>query len=216
MDIPRMKERDGVIGMKDFSGQLIRLFEDAGFIYHSRVTVWKCPVVEMTRTKALGLLHKQIKKDSSMSRNGFPDYVITMRKPGENAEPIIHDNRNYPVEKWQKVASPVWMDIRQSNTLQKDSVREDEDEKHICPLQLDVIERCLELWTNPGDLVFDPFAGIGSTLYQALIMGRKAYGIELKKSYYDQAVENCKKGSLDANTKQVDLFKFGFQGKLSA
>jgi DNA modification methylase len=215
MDIPRMKERDGVIGMKDFSGQLIRLFEEIGFIYHSRVTVWKCPVVEMTRTKALGLLHKQIKKDSSMSRNGLPDYVITMRKPGENAEPITHDNRSYPVEKWQNVASPVWMDIKQGRTLQKESVREDEDEKHICPLQLDVIERCLELWTNPGDLVFDPFVGIGSTLYEAVRMGRRAYGIELKKSYYDQAYENLKKASLDANTKQQRLDDFTIQGKLS-
>ncbi|MCK9592984.1 MAG: DEAD/DEAH box helicase [Methanoregula sp.] len=214
MDIPRMKERDGVIGMKDFSGQLIKLFEDIGFIYHSRVTIWKCPVIEMTRTKALGLLHKQIKKDSSMSRNGLPDYVITMRKPGDNPEPITHDDRSYPVEKWQKIASPVWMDIKQGNTLQRESAREDEDEKHICPLQLDVIERCIELWTNPGDLIFDPFAGIGSTIYQAVKMGRKGYGIELKKAYYDQAVENLKIASLDANTKQISLEAFIFQEKL--
>ena len=214
MDIPRMKERDGVIGMKDFSGLLIRMFEEVGFIYHSRVTVWKCPVIEMTRTKALGLLHKQIKKDSAMSRNGIPDYVITMRKPGDNSEPITHTDRNYPVEKWQKIASPVWMDINQSNTLQRESARENEDEKHICPLQLDVIERCIELWTNEGDTVLDPFAGIGSTGYQSLKMGRKFYGVELKESYYDQAVANLKKASLDSVTKQQSLTQFTTQGKL--
>jgi DNA modification methylase/superfamily II DNA or RNA helicase len=216
MDIPRMKERDGVIGMKDFSGLLIRLFEEQGFIYHSRVTIWKCPVIEMTRTKALGLLHKQIKKDSAMSRNGIPDYVITMRKPGENAEPIIHTDREYPVDKWQKIASPVWMDINQSNTLQRLSARADEDEKHICPLQLEVIERCIELWTNPGDLVFDPFLGIGSTCYQAVKMGRRAYGIELKPSYYEQAVENMKRASIDANTKQQSLTGYFSQSKINA
>jgi DNA modification methylase len=215
MDIPRMKERDGVIGMKDFSGLLIRLFEEQGFIYYSRVTIWKCPVIEMTRTKALGLLHKQIKKDSAMSRNGIPDYVITMRKPGENAEPIVHTDRDYPVDKWQKIASPVWMDINQGNTLQRLSARADEDEKHICPLQLEVIERCIELWTNPGDVVFDPFLGIGSTCYQAVKMGRKAYGIELKPSYYEQAVANMKAASLDANTKQQSLDGFCVQGKLA-
>lgn len=190
MDLPSMKERDGVIGLKDFPGEIIRLFQSVGFIYHSRVTIWKNPATEMQRTKAIGLLHKQLRKDSSMCRNGIPDYVITMRKPGHNLETISHDTENYPVEKWREVASPVWIDINQSNTLQRKSAREDADEKHIAPLQLGVIERCIELWTNPGDLIYDPFAGIGSVLYQGIRMKRKGLGCELKKSYYDQACKN--------------------------
>lgn len=191
MNIPLMKERDGVIGIKDFRGQLIKMFQDEGFIFHSEVTIWKNPVTEMTRTKALGLLHKQLKKDSSMSRQGFPDYIITMRKPGENPEKITHTDDGFPVNVWQKYASPVWMDIKQSDTLQRKSARADKDERHICPLQLEVIKRCIELWTNPGDIVLDPFAGIGSTPYMALRMDRRALGIELKESYYIQAVNNC-------------------------
>lgn len=191
MDLPTQKSRDGFIGLSDFPGELIKMFQEAGFIYHSRVTIWKDPVVAMQRTKALGLLHKQIKKDSSMCRQGIADYVITMRKPGENPEKISHTNETFPVSKWQNYASPVWMDINQSNTLQKDSARDDKDEKHICPLQLDVIERCVELWTNPNDIVFTPFMGIGSECYQSLKMGRRAVGIELKDSYFTQAVNNC-------------------------
>ena len=156
MNIPMMKSRDGEIGIKDFRGDLIRQFVEAGFIYHSEVTIWKNPVTEMQRTKALGLLHKQIRKDSAMSRQGLPDYVVTMRKPGENAEPIPHTHENFPVSMWQQYASPVWFDIKQSNTLNRKDAREDNDEKHICPLQLDVIERCIKLWTNPGDIVLDP------------------------------------------------------------
>ena len=190
MNIPLMKERDGVIGLKDFRGQLIRLFQNAGFIYHSEVTIWKNPVTEMQRTKALGLLHKQIKKDSSMSRQGIPDYIVTMRKPGENPERITHTDERFTVDVWQRYASPVWMDIRQSDTLQKKSAREDKDERHICPLQLEVIQRCIELWTNPGDIVLDPFAGIGSVPYVAVTMGRRGIGIELKESYYRQAKAN--------------------------
>ena len=190
MNIPLMKEHDGVIGLKDFRGQLIRLFQDAGFIYHSEVTIWKNPVTEMQRTKALGLLHKQIKKDSSMSRQGIPDYIVTMRKPGENPERITHTDESFTVDVWQQYASPVWMDIRQSDTLQKKSAREDKDERHICPLQLEVIQRCIELWTNPGDIVLDPFAGIGSVPYVAVTMGRRGIGIELKESYYRQAKAN--------------------------
>lgn len=192
MDLPTQKQRDGFIGLSDFPGQLIQMFIDCGFIYHSRVTIWKDPVVAMQRTKALGLLHKQIKKDSAMCRQGIADYVITMRKPGENPERISHTNESFPVSKWQNYASPVWMDINQSNTLQRESARQQQDEKHICPLQLDVIERCVELWTNPNDIVFTPFLGIGSEIYQSLKMGRRGVGIELKESYYNQAVLNCK------------------------
>lgn len=190
MNTPLMKERDGVIGLKDFRGQLIKLFQDCGFIYHSEVTVWKNPVTEMQRTKALGLLHKQIKKDSSMSRQGIPDYIVTMRKPGENPERISHTMESFPVDVWQRYASPVWMDIRQSDTLQRKSARDDKDERHICPLQLEVIQRCIELWTNPGDIVFDPFAGIGSVPYVAVTLKRRGIGIELKESYYKQAKNN--------------------------
>lgn len=191
MNIPLMKQRDGVIGLKDFRGDLIKLFTDEGFIFHSEVCIWKNPVTEMQRTKALGLLHKQIKKDSAMSRQGIPDYVVTMRKPGINPEPIEHTNESFPVDLWQKYASPVWMDIKQSNTLQKKSARAEEDERHICPLQLDVIKRCICLWTNPGDIVLDPFAGIASSNYMALRLDRRTIGIELKDSYYVQAVANC-------------------------
>lgn len=190
MNIPLMKERDGVIGLKDFRGQLIKLFQDNGFIYHSEVTIWKNPVTEMQRTKALGLLHKQIKKDSSMSRQGIPDYIVTMRKPGDNPERITHTMESFPVDVWQNYASPVWMDIRQSDTLQKKSARADKDERHICPLQLEVIQRCIELWTNPGDIVLDPFAGIGSVPYVAVTMGRRGIGVELKESYFEQAKAN--------------------------
>lgn len=191
MDLPLMKERDGVIGLKDFPSMIRQIFEDCGFIYHSKVTIYKSPVSEMQRTKALGLLHKQIKKDSAMSRQGIPDYIVTMRKPGENPERVTHTDESFPVSVWQRYASPVWMDIRQSDTLQRTSARAEKDEKHIAPLQLEVIKRCIELWTNPGDIVLDPFAGIGSTNYVALRMNRRTMGVELKESYYNQAVANC-------------------------
>ena len=191
MNLPMMKSRDGVIGLKDFRGDMIRLFQGAGFIYHSEVCIWKNPVTEMQRTKALGLLHKQIKKDSTMSRMGIPDYVVTMRKPGDNPEAVTHTNESFPVNQWQEYASPVWMDIRQSNTLNRKDARAEKDEKHICPLQLDVIERCIKLWTNPGDIVLDPFMGIGSSVYEAILLNRRGMGIELKESYYKQAVLNC-------------------------
>ena len=190
MDLPLMKERDGVIGLKDFPSIIRQIFEDCGFIYHSKVTIWKNPVTEMQRTKALGLLHKQIRKDSAMNRQGIPDYIVTMRKPGENPERVSHTHETFPVDVWQNYASPVWMDIRQSDTLQKKSAREDKDERHICPLQLEVIQRCIELWTNPGDIVLDPFAGIGSVPYVAVTMGRRGIGVELKESYYKQARSN--------------------------
>lgn len=190
MDLPLMKERDGVIGLKDFPAIIRNIFEDCGFIYHSKVTIWKNPVTEMQRTKALGLLHKQIRKDSAMNRQGIPDYIVTMRKPGDNPERISHTPETFLVDVWQNYASPVWMDIRQSDTLQKKSAREDKDERHICPLQLEVIQRCIELWTNPNDIVLDPFAGIGSVPYTAVKMGRRGIGVELKESYYKQAVNN--------------------------
>ena len=191
MNLPTSKVRDGVIGIKDFRGLLIRIFTDAGWIYHSEVCIWKNPVTAMQRTKALGLLWKQLKKDSAMSRQGIPDFIVTMRKPGDNPERVMHTDESFPCNVWQKYASPVWMDINQSDTLQRKSAREDKDEKHICPLQLEVIKRCIELWSNPNDIVLDPFAGIGSTPYVALRMGRRGLGIELKESYYEQAVKNC-------------------------
>lgn len=192
MNLPTSKERDGFIGIEDFRGELIRLFQSAGFIYHSEVCIWKDPVIAMQRTKALGLLHKQLKKDSCMSRQGIPDYLVAMRKPGDNPERVEHTNDSFPVSVWQRYASPVWMDINPSDTLQKESAREEKDEKHICPLQLTVIRRALNLWTNHGDTILTPFAGIGSEMYVALESGRKAIGIELKTSYYEQAVKNCK------------------------
>lgn len=191
MDLPLSKERDGIIGIRDFRGEMIRMFEDAGFVLHSQVCIWKDPATAMQRTKALGLLHKQIKKDSCMSRQGIPDYLVTMRKPGENPERVTHTNESFPVDVWQRYASPVWMDINPSDTLQASSAKEDKDERHICPLQLGVIRRGINLWTNPGDTVLTPFLGIGSEAVVALQQGRKAIGIELKTSYYKQAVRNC-------------------------
>lgn len=211
MNIPAMKERDGYIGIKDFRGDLIRCFQKHGFIYHSEVTIFKDPVVEMQRTKALGLLHKQIKKDSSRSRMGIPDYVIFMRKDGDNPEPIMHTNETYPVSEWQQVAapaweiypSPVWWDINQSDTLNR-MFKDDESEKHIAPLQLPVIERIVKLYSNENDIVFTPFLGIGSEMYQAVKMNRRAIGIELKDAYFNQAVKNMK--TLELEKAQMSIF----------
>jgi superfamily II DNA or RNA helicase len=191
MDLPIQKGKEGFIGLRDFSGMILRSFEDAGFVYASRVTIWKDPVIEMQRTKALGLLHKQVKKDSTMSRVGIPDYVMIFRKDGERNNPVT--NTDLPVDLWQKYASPVWMDIDYGNTLQGfRNGREDNDEKHICPLQLDTIERLIHLYSNKGDTVFTPFMGIGSEVYQAVKMDRKGIGFELKESYFDLAKANCK------------------------
>ena len=192
MNLPTSKARDGVIGIRDFRGELIRAFCDAGWIYHSEVTIWKDPVTAMQRTKALGLLHKQLKKDSCMSRQGIADYLVTMRKPGENVEPVSNTNASFPVGEWQDYASPVWMDINPSETLQGASAREENDERHICPLQLEVIRRALRLWSRPGDLVLSPFAGIGSEGYEAVKAGRRFVGFELKRSYFQQAVANLR------------------------
>jgi DNA modification methylase len=203
MDLPVQKGKHGFIGLRDFSGLLLRAFEDAGFVYASRVTIWKDPVVEMQRTKALGLLHKQVKKDSTMSRVGIPDYVMIFRKDGERSNPVT--NTDLPVDLWQKYASPVWMDINYGNTLQGfRNGREENDEKHICPLQLDTIERLIHLYSNKGDTVFTPFMGIGSEVFQAVKMERKGIGFELKESYYDLAKKNLQ--SCVENKKQVALF----------
>lgn len=190
MLLPTSKVRDGVIGLTDFRGQLIREFQACGWIFHSEVVIWKDPVTAMQRTKALGLLHKQVKKDSAMSRQGIADYLVTMRKDGANPEPVAHTAEEFPVQLWQKYASPVWMDINPSDTLQHRSAREDKDERHICPLQLEVIRRAVRLWSNPGDTVLSPFMGIGSEGDVALREGRRFVGAELKASYYKQAVAN--------------------------
>lgn len=206
MLLPAMKERDGYIGLKDFRGDLIRIFENAGWIFHSEVTIWKDPVTEMQRTKAIGLLNKRKNSDANLSRQGLPDYLVTMRKPGDNEVPIVHDNETFPISVWQKYASPVWMDINQSDTLQRESAREDKDEKHICPLQLEVIRRGVKLWTNPGELVLSPFMGIGSEGYVSVKEGRRFIGIELKPSYYAQAIKNLDTAEREAS--QRTLFDF--------
>lgn len=192
MNLPTSKTHDGVIGIRDFRGELIRMFIAEGFIYHSEVCIWKDPVTAMQRTKALGLLHKQLKKDSAMSRQGIPDYLVTMRKPGQNKKRISHTDESFPVREWQNYASPIWMDINPSDTLQFRSAREHQDEKHICPLQLEVIRRALRMWATKDDVVLSPFAGIGSEGYEALKHGCKFIGFELKKSYYEQACRNLK------------------------
>ncbi|HDY88694.1 MAG TPA: site-specific DNA-methyltransferase [bacterium] len=211
MNLPTFITHDGYIGIKDFRGDLIRLFQASGWSYHSEVVIWKDPLLAATRTKAIGLMHKQLCKDSAISRNGIPDYLVTMRKIGENPEPINHgrgferyvgegeinelkhddpQKNKYSHHVWRKYASPIWMDIRATRTLQASVARDGNDERHICPLQLDVIERCIELWSNPGDVILSPFAGIGSEGAVSIETGRKFIGIELKESYYNQAVKN--------------------------
>lgn len=210
MDLPAMKGKDGYIGLKDFSGMLIQSFQKEGFIYHDRITIWKSPVVEMTRTKSIGLLHKTIKKDSSMSRTGIPDYILVFRNAGDNLVPITHQDtdekqENYlPVSLWQKYAEPVWYDINYSDTLQYTSARDEKDEKHICPLQLETIRRCLHLWSNEGETVLSPFGGIGSEGHESLRLKRNFIGIELKPSYYNQMQKNLQRMIDDLN--QTTLF----------
>jgi DNA modification methylase len=202
MLLPTSKERDGYIGLKDFRGDLIRAFQKHGFIYASEVCIWKDPVTAMQRTKALGLLHKTVRGNACMSRQGIPDYLVTMRCPGEMVDRVTHTADDYPVSKWQQIASPIWTDIDPSDTLQFRSARENDDERHICPLQLDVIRRGIDLWTNPGDTVLTPFGGIGSEPVMALQMQRRAVAIELKESYYRQMVLNVEHSLKETN----DLF----------
>jgi DNA modification methylase len=190
MNLPTSKVRHGHIGIQDFRGDLIRWHEADGFYYHSEVCIWKDPVTAMQRTKAIGLLYKQLRKDSTISRAGIPDYLVVMRKPGENPEPVTHTHEEFPVDLWERYASPVWMDINASDTLQKDSARDEADERHIVPLQLEVIRRALRLWSNPGDTVLTPFLGIGSEAYEAVKNRRRAIGVELKPSYFEQAAAN--------------------------
>ena len=202
MLLPAGKERDGYIGLKDFRGDLIRAFQAHGFIHASEVVIWKDPVTAMQRTKALGLLHKTVRENACMSRQGIPDYLVTMRAPGEMVDRVKHDAADYPVSKWQQMASPIWTDIDPNDTLQYRSAREHNDERHICPLQLEVIRRGIDLWTNAGDVVLSPFAGIGSEGYVALQMQRRFVGVELKRSYYEQAVRNLQ----NARRECGDLF----------
>jgi DNA modification methylase len=213
MTMPTSKERDGYVGLRDFRGDLIRAFQAQGFVYHSEVCIWKDPVTAMQRTKALGLLHKTVRENASMSRQGLPDYLVTMRAPGEcpREERVTHTEEEYPVSLWQRIASPVWDDINPSDTLQRESARDNDDERHICPLQLEVIRRGIELWTNPGDIVLSPFAGIGSEGHIAVggatregkrLAPRRFVGIELKDSYYAQAVKNLKAA---ATVRQLSL-----------
>lgn len=197
MLMPTSKERDGYIGLRDFRGDLIRAFQAHGFIYHSEVCIWKDPVTSMQRTKALGLLHKTVRGNASFSRQGIPDYLVTMRAPGDPIVRVQHDTEDYPVSKWQQVASPVWMDINPSETLQYRSAREHDDERHIAPLQLEVIRRGVDLWTNPGEIVLSPFAGIGSEGFVSLQMERRFIGVELKASYYQQAARNLAAATRD-------------------
>jgi len=204
MNLPLSKQSFGEIALRDFRGDIIRWFQDEGFLFHSEVCIWKDPVVAMQRTKALGLLWKQLRKDSTMSRQGVPDYLVTFRKPGENKVPVTHTKESFPVDQWQKWASPVWDDINQTDTLNYRLAREDNDERHICPLQLGVIERAVMLWSNPGELVFTPFCGIGSEVYQSVKCGRRGLGIELKRSYWEQSVEFLR--TLDHELKQKTLF----------
>ena len=189
-DLPTMKWRDGEIGLYDFSGDLIEAHLKAGFVYHSRITIWKSPVVEMQRTKALGLLYKQLKKDSIMSRVGMPDYVLLFRAPGDNEVPVAHEEQDFSLDQWQEWASPVWMTINQTNTLNVIGSREANDERHIAPLQLDLIERVIRLWSNPGETVLSPFAGIGSEGYVAVKHQRRFVGVELKRQYFLSAAKN--------------------------
>jgi hypothetical protein len=213
MNIPATLEHDGYIGIKDFRGDLIRAFQKHGFRFHSEVVIWKDPLVAATRTHAIGLAHKQIVADSTICRQGIPDFLVTMRKPGKNPEPVAHPRglerwigptedepkanksadqgkNKYSHYVWQNYASPVWMDIDPGDTLQKKSARDDEDSRHICPLQLTVIRRAIELWTNPGDIVFSPYTGIGSEGYVSIQEGRRFVGAELKDTYYKQAAAN--------------------------
>jgi DNA modification methylase len=199
-DLPMTKWKDGAVGIKDFSGDIIRIHEDVGWVMHSRRTIWKCPVVEMTRTKHVGLLYKQLQKDSAKSRGGMPDYLLTFVKPGDNAAPINHTPQNFPLDQWQEWASPVWMTVDQTRVLNVQAARTAGDERHLCPLQLDVIDRALVMWSNPGDVVLSPFMGIGSEGVCAIKQKRKFIGVELKESYFNQAARNIANAEASSRT----------------
>lgn len=198
-DLKSVKWKDGAVGMKDFSGDIIRAHEAAGWVYHSRRTIWKDPVTEMTRTKHVGLLYKQLRKDSSKSCGGMPDYLLTFVKPGENAEPIEHTPETFPLSQWQEWASPIWTTVSQTRVLNVKAAKSAQDERHLCPLQLDVIERALVMWSNEGDVVLSPFMGIGSEGYCAVKMGRRFVGIELKQKYFEQACDNIKGAAMQGS-----------------
>lgn len=185
--VAAMLERDGYIGLKDFRGDTIRAYIDAGWIYHGEVCIDKDPQAQAIRTKAKGLLFVQMRKDSSWSRPALADYILVFRKPGTNTEPIHPDITN---EQWIEWARPIWYGIRESDTLHVAEARGDDDERHICPLQLGTIERCVRLWSNPGDLVLSPFTGIGSEGYESIRLGRRFVGFELKPSYAEVAAKN--------------------------
>lgn len=210
MLLPTLKARDGFIGLLDFRGELIRLFVAEGWIHHSEVCIWKDPVTAMQRTKAIGLLYKTVRGNASLTRQGIPDYLVTMRRPGDPSQRVTHRSEDYPLELWQRVASPIWTDIDQSDTLQRESAREEEDEKHICPLQLEVIRRAVRLWTNPGEIVLSPFAGIGSEGYVSILEGRRFVGAELKGAYYAQARANLERA--ERESAQGSLFAGGNNG----
>jgi DNA modification methylase len=209
MFLPILKGKEGYLGFRNFPYGLQQCFESNGFTLHGPpTTIWKDPVIEMQRTKAIGLLNKQKDKDATLSRTGNPDFIYWFRKLGDNPVPVTHDSNNpdhpnyLPISMWQKYASPVWYDINYSNTLNKDG-KENDDEKHICPLQLETIQRAIHLYTNPGETVFTPFLGIGSEVYQSVKMGRKGIGIELKKSYFDIAAKNCANATIEKSQLQL-------------
>lgn len=219
MNVPAMKERDGYIGLKDFRGELVRQFERRGFIWHSEHCIWKDPLIEATRTKSLGLMHKQLTKDSTMCRAGLPQFLLGFRKPGANENPVAHPNGleefaglnppqhgNLSHERWRRYASPIWTDINFSRTLNAAAAREDDDERHVCPMALDIIERAVELYSSPEEVVVDPFTGIGSTGYVAMQTGRRFVGSELKTAYFAQAVKNIENA---ASKRQGELFATG-------
>lgn len=214
-DLVNYKGRDGMAGLRDFPGELVRVHTEEGFAYHSRVTIWKCPVTEMQRTKAHGLLYKQLRRDSTFSRQGLAEYVLLFRRWATDedleadVQPVTHTKDEFPLDQWQQWASPVWMDIDQTNVLNVAMAREDRDEKHMCPLQLDVIERCVGLWSNPGDIVFSPFMGVGSEGYQALKMGRRFVGSELKESYWQHACKHLEQAAREAGGHGAQLGLFG-------
>lgn len=201
-DLLATKWKDGDIEFKDFSGAIASAFRQRGWLFHSRITIWKSPVTEMQRTKAHGLLYKTLRTDSSKSRVGAPDYLLVFRKRGDNPKPITHDETSFPLDLWQEIASPVWMTVNQGRVLNGEIARDEQDERHICPLQLDVIERALFMWSAKGDTVFSPFTGIGSEGYCSVKMGRKFIGSELKPSYWKTAIDNLKK----AEEESRDLF----------